>query len=128
MQKNKLLLIEPDKTLGNLYYEELTKGFDITYCTNASDALAGISRKLPDIIVLEIMLPEHNGIEVLYDLQSYTESKKIPVVLLSYMDLKNLDINSSQLEQLSVSEIIYKPLVSPKELRKKIENINLVKA
>ncbi len=74
-----ILIVEPDKILGaatKTAFEAF--GCKITWKRSAQTALDSLDDKLPDLIILEIQLGLHNGIEFLYEIRSYPEWQKIP--------------------------------------------------
>lgn len=125
-KKPNLLLIEPDKLLSSVYAEELAKKFTVTPCLTAEKAMSVLAIHKPDIIVLEITLPEYNGLDILYDLQSYTDSKNIPVVILSFINKEDIGMSEQQLHALSVQTHLYKPTVTPKKILQEIQSLKLV--
>lgn len=125
-KKPHLLLIEPDKLLLSKYTRELVKEYTVTPCLMAEEAMGVLAAHKPDAVVLEIALPEYNGIDILYDLQSYSDSKGIPVVVLSFLNKEDLDMSESQLRALSVRAHFYKPAVTPRKILQDIKGLKLV--
>lgn len=126
MNKPYLLLIEPDSSLSAVYSKELAKKFTVTACLTAQEAMSVLAGQKPDVIVLEFALPGYNGMDILYDLQSYTDSRGIPVVALSYMNKEDIDMNEQQLRALSVRTHLYKPVVTPRRILQELQSLKLV--
>jgi CheY-like chemotaxis protein len=82
----KVLLIEDDPLIFRLY-EKLFKleGFEIELADNGQAGLDKLPDFKPDIILLDIMMPNMNGIEFLSKLTSDDATKHIPVVVLTNM-------------------------------------------
>ena len=59
------------------------EGFEVTAVEDGDDALREAERLLPDLIVLDVMMPGRDGFEVLRALKAQTETCAIPVVLLT---------------------------------------------
>ena len=79
-----LLIIDDDKELGILL-EDYFRPEDIL-CRFAFDGREGLSalrEKLPDIVILDVMLPEKNGFEVLREMRRDGQMKKVPVIMLT---------------------------------------------
>ena len=102
------------------------KGNQVVCCRNAQGAINAIDSDQPDVIVLELQLGLHNGIELLYELRTYPEWQKIRVVVYTLnrraIEPKFLDT----LTQLGVQAVFYKPDVSPQQLGLRLNNMQLV--
>jgi DNA-binding response OmpR family regulator len=61
----------------------IAEGFDVTTVEDGDDALREAERLLPDLIVLDVMMPGHDGFEVLRALKARPDTEGIPVVLLT---------------------------------------------
>lgn len=80
----RVLLVEDDESLRILYSRSLRlKKYDVETAVNGADALVKVGIYMPDVIVLDIMMPELSGIEVLKVLKSDPEYKKIPILMLT---------------------------------------------
>ena len=78
----KILLVDDDESIQLLYREELKdEGYNVVSAFNGEEALELFSREKPDLVVLDIQMPDMNGIEVLRQMKMMDE--KIPVVLSS---------------------------------------------
>ncbi len=58
-------------------------GFDVTHASDGQQALHMIEQQLPDIVILDWMMPVMSGIEVCKIMRSMTETRSIPVIMLS---------------------------------------------
>lgn len=108
-----ILLIEPDTILGAMYKKTLQRaGYRVGLQTNAQTAIHALDRDIPKLIILEIQLGEHNGIEFLYELHSYPDLHNIPIIINSLIPADVLGINSDIAKDLGIVEILYKPKVT----------------
>ncbi|MFQ5746964.1 MAG: response regulator [Gemmatimonadota bacterium] len=73
---------EPD-ILSILVYQLSREGFRVTTAVNGESAIASALDEPPDIVVLDLMLPEIDGYEVLRTLRRHEETARIPVLLLT---------------------------------------------
>ncbi len=81
--EKKILLIEDEIYIQDLYKNILqSAGFEVITAIDGVDGLSKVLEK-PKIILLDIMLPKLNGLEVLKQLKSQPSSKNIPVILLT---------------------------------------------
>lgn len=86
----KILLIEDDRPTIDLYQEIFTReGFDLETLETGSAALEFLKeiqkglRKKPDLILLDLILPDMNGFEILTKIKSLPETKELKVVILT---------------------------------------------
>jgi CheY-like chemotaxis protein len=81
--KKKILLIEDELFINDLYSRSIAQdGFTILSAIDGVDGLEKAKLK-PDLILLDIMLPKLNGLEVLARLKQDPTLKSIPVILLT---------------------------------------------
>ncbi|TBU73441.1 DNA-binding response regulator [Pseudomonas daroniae] len=77
-----LLLIDDDVELCDLLASWLTQeGFQVTACHDGQSARQALAQNAPDAVVLDVMLPDGSGLEVLKQLRS--EHPELPVLMLS---------------------------------------------
>ncbi len=114
-----VLLIEPDSVVADLVSKALSSQ-DVSVVTvhGAQTAIAAADKQLPDVVVMELVLPAHNGIEFLHEFRSYPEWASIPVVLFS-----SQRIDESLLVPLPHVSYIYKPLSSLADLSRHLEGL-----
>lgn len=80
----KVLLIEDEESLRNLYTRILsTKNYEVEAVADGEIALSLLKQFRPDVIVLDIVMPHYNGVEILKILKNDGELKSIPVVMLT---------------------------------------------
>jgi len=83
-QQSKVLLIEDHKFLSELYAKNLKRrDYDVKIANDGEDGLEKVKSFKPDVILLDLNMPDMNGIEVLKELKSKSKYKKIPVILLT---------------------------------------------
>lgn len=80
---SKVLLIEDEPWMGELYAQLLGREHDVTWLRDGYDAMERIDAEHPDVIVMDLMLPWVNGIQLLHELAGYCDTASIPVVLFS---------------------------------------------
>lgn len=84
MQESKILIVEDDPSLAEvLEYNFTGAGFDTQVARNGRDALRMAKERVPDLVVLDIMLPEIDGIEVCRRLRSQAATRKTLVLMLT---------------------------------------------
>jgi len=84
LQSKAVLIIDDDNTLLTMYGEQLKfDGMIVEYAHDGEEALRVANENVPNVIILDIMMPKLNGIEVLRSLKANDNTKGIPVVILS---------------------------------------------
>lgn len=126
----KILIVEPDKLLAGTFKNALAAiGHGVATASTAQDAIFAADRSRPDIIILELQLVAHSGIEFLYELRSYPEWHNIPVLVVSLVPLGEAAIKPKILEEeFGVKSIFYKPALSLRQLVQAVEAALPVKA
>jgi DNA-binding response OmpR family regulator len=106
-----ILLVEPDLILAKTYYQALTNtGHEVVATAGAQAAIIAADVRHPDLVILELQLVEHSGIEFLYEFRSYQEWQSIPVIIQTQVPPGEFNANRQLLkEQLGVAAYIYKP-------------------
>ena len=82
---NTILLIDDEEDLGFFIKSalELHGRYRVLYSTGGKSGIENARREKPKLILLDIMMPEMDGLEVLKELKEDTETVAIPVVMLS---------------------------------------------
>ena len=84
MAKKKILVIEDDEDIQELLKYNLTKeGYQYLGTTSGSKGLQQAKLKQPDLIILDIMLPDLDGLEVCKKLKKEEKTENIPVIMLT---------------------------------------------
>lgn len=84
MAKKKILVVEDEESLLKLESILLTsKGYDVRGVPNGQAALDAIAEEKPDLVLLDIMLPEIDGFEVCRRIKNDVATRDIPVVMLT---------------------------------------------
>lgn len=79
-----ILLVDDDLTLREMYSERLkAEGFVVEMAQDGEEALSKATEMHPNIILLDIMMPKINGLDVLKKLREQDETKMIPVIVLT---------------------------------------------
>lgn len=117
-----VLLLEPNRILLRNYADFIrAKGFDVAECEDAQHGINEADKKRPDIVVVELMLAGHSGIEFLYEFRSYEEWLKVPVIIFTSLHKGEIGINDARLEELGVVAVLDKSKTS---LDKLVTQIN----
>jgi len=113
-----ILIIEPDRVLAKTYAETLTgAGYHVVAAATAQSGIQAADAMQPDIVLLELQLVEHSGIEFLYEFRSYPEWQGLPVLIHSQVPPTEFTDSQQLLKsELGVRAFLYKPHTSLREL------------
>jgi DNA-binding response OmpR family regulator len=113
----KLLLVEPDKQLADIYRLALeASGHNVNVSHNAASAINSLDDDCPEMLIIELELPAHNGVELLYELRSYVDWRHIPAIILTNQPFSDNARMQSVWQRLGVSGHYYKPTVTLNKL------------
>lgn len=87
MSSGRILVVEDDFDISDMLRIYFTgQGYQVEVAARGGDALAKCRRKLPDLIVLDIMLPDMDGYAVCRKLRTMTRTSHIPIIFLTQKD------------------------------------------
>lgn len=116
---SKILMIEDDPFISRMYFQKLQRDhFQVITASNGQDGLQLARQELPDIILLDIMLPQVDGWTVLQYLKANVSTRNIPVIMLTNLSTQQ-DMN--QAKRLGADEYMVKAQYLPAEVVSKIK-------
>src|SRR5690606_29592146 len=98
----RVLFVEPDDRLASQYTLALGDIAEVVCVPNAQLAIHAVDEFSPDVVVLELQLAAHNGVEFLYELRSYADVQNIPVILHTYVDPDRFASDEALLHELGI--------------------------
>ncbi|MEI7682997.1 MAG: response regulator [Candidatus Saccharibacteria bacterium] len=124
-----ILLLEPDKQLAKSYQAALHKaGHTVHWQTNAQSALTVLDDHAPQLVILELHLANHNGVEFLYEMRSYPDCDHVPVVLHTMVEPEHPGLGHDFWPQLGIQEYLYKPRTTLAQLVERVNRLTLAQA
>lgn len=118
-KKTKVLLAEDDKFISRAFSDGLSRaGYDIQLATDGNQAIEMVRSFAPDIVLLDLIMPDKNGFEVLEELKKDAQTKDIPVIILSNLG-QDTDIQKGR--ELGASDYLIKSNSSLGQVAEKIE-------
>jgi DNA-binding response OmpR family regulator len=111
-----VLLVERDPLLGELYYRKLAQGNRVSVARHAQGAVDVLDSAHVDLIVMDVLVGKHNGIELLYEIRSYDDWMSIPVIILSSLPVENFPIAPEAWADYGVVDWLYKASTRPGDL------------
>ena len=114
----KILIIEDDQSLYNVYAAELKlRGYDVAHESDGMHAMATIEDYKPDLILLDIILPGRNGLEILEEIQGQKDLAEIKVLMVTNY---GNDSNVKKALELGAFDYVLKYNVVPSDLSEKV--------
>lgn len=122
--KTKVLLVDDDQMIVDMYKLRLEQeGYEVLVTDKGSEAIRLAGEALPDIVLLDIILPEIDGFSILKSIKGEAATKKIPVLLLTNLSQESDQAKGKELgadgyfvkSQHTPSDMLY-------EMRKIIKN------
>jgi len=113
MTQDNYILVVDDSSTNNFLCKSVLEevgNYTIKLAFDGEEALRLVEKKIPDLIVLDIMMPEKDGFAVLKELKDREETKQIPVVVVSAL---NDEESRKKAEVLGAAGYVEKPISVP---------------
>lgn len=98
-----------------------TAGHSTIWCSSAQSAINAADTLMPDVVILELQLPTHSGLEFLYEFRSYPEWQNIPIIVYTNLEEKEINNTITNDDSLGVSAHHNKSMSSLAELLASVE-------
>ncbi|MEA3293157.1 MAG: response regulator [Patescibacteria group bacterium] len=115
----KILIIEDEDLLLNILEKKLSnKGYKVSVAVDGEEGLEKIRKVLPDLILLDILMPKKDGFEVLDEMRRDETIKDIPVIIISnsgqYVEIERI-------KKMGVKDWLVKTDFNPENVINKVE-------
>ena len=119
--QKKVLITEDEEVLLRMYSLKFTnQGFKVVQADNGAKGLELAKKELPDIILMDIIMPQLDGFEVLKELKKDQKTKNIPVIMLSNLGQEE-DIKRGQ--ELGAADYLVKANMTPMQVVDKVKEV-----
>lgn len=117
----KVLIAEDDDSIAHLYTVYLeTKNYEVRRAVDGKNALEMIAEVAPDVLLLDIMMPEKSGFDVLEEIKD--ENGKVPFPVIMFTALSQ-DVEKKRALEYGVSAYLVKSQVVISDVAEEIERI-----
>jgi CheY-like chemotaxis protein len=117
--KKKIIIIEDEKILANLLNKKLiSEGYETLMAKDGKEGLEMIRKEMPDLVLLDIVMPEMDGFEVMEVIFKDKELKKIPIIIISN---SGQPVELGRAKKLGAVDWLVKAEFDPKEVVDKVK-------
>lgn len=110
----KIAIIEDDLTINQMYRMKFeAEGFEVQVAENGKDGVTLVKNFQPDMVLLDLQMPEMNGDEALTEIRSHDWGKNIPVIILTNLGEEE---SPKHIRTLGIHSYIVKASLTPKEV------------
>ena len=117
----KIAIIEDDPTISQMYRMKFeADGFDVQMADNGKTGVEVVKNFQPDVILLDIQMPEMNGAEALKLIRAEESSKSTPVIVLTNLGEEEAP---SEMRSLGIESYIVKANYTPRQVVARVKEI-----
>lgn len=120
----KILIIEDDVNLIELYETKFgLEKFEVLIAPDGQQGIEMAVRERPEVILLDILMPNVNGFEVLKSLKDHEETKDIPVVVYTNLGSSDSDEKRELAFSLGAADYLVKALHEPDSIVRRVRTL-----
>lgn len=117
-----VLIVEPSKDLAIVIAQALARQERSSALAHSSQsAIEQADKSAPRLVILELLMPKHNGLEFIHEFRSYSEWVDVPIIIYSQMPREELPVAAEVLDDMGIAEHLYKPTASLGQLINSVE-------
>lgn len=115
--KVNIFVVEDDKFISNAYKEKFSsEGYNVITAFNGEEAIKYLSKNIPDVVILDIVMPIKNGFEVLKYIRKEKRLNKVPVIVASNLGEDQYIVKAKEMgandyilkSELTLSDVVQK--------------------
>jgi two-component system NtrC family sensor kinase len=107
-QRKTILIVDDESIMVSVLQRHISNaGFDYDVATNGQEALDKINAQLPDLVLLDLMMPGLNGFETCRRIRANEKTKKLPVIIVTALHSQS---DSSDAATCGANEFLTKPV------------------
>ena len=117
--KPKIMIVEDDSFVMDIYQTKLSQeGYTVLPAENGAQAIKELEKEIPDLVLLDIIMPYVDGLQVLKKMKADEKLKNVPVILLTNLSQKE---NINEGLGLGAEDYLIKSHFTPSEVLEKIK-------
>ncbi|HRZ02407.1 MAG TPA: phosphate regulon transcriptional regulator PhoB [Burkholderiaceae bacterium] len=115
-----ILVVEDEPAIGELVaFACANQGYEVRRAETAAAARSNVDRQLPDLVILDWMLPDRSGVELLRELRGQDRTRELPVIMLTARGTESDRVSGLDA---GADDYVVKPF-SPKELMSRVRAV-----
>jgi len=115
----KIAIIEDDVVISQMYRMKFeADGYEVQLANNGLRGVALVETFQPDMILLDLQMPEMNGAEALKEIRSHDWGKDIPVIILTNMGEEE---SPKEIRSLGIHSYIVKAELTPRQVAQRVK-------
>lgn len=119
IKKKKILIIEDDSMINSIYKIKFEiDGFIAVIANNGAEGIEFAKKEKPDIIMLDVIMPQIDGFSVLEELKKNEQTKSIPIIMLTNLGAEE---DMAKGKKLGAIDYLVKTSLTPKQINDKIK-------
>jgi len=121
MKKQKILIVEDDYVLREVLVEKMEQsGYDVDGAEDGEVGLMKMKENTPDIVLLDILMPKKDGMQVLREMHESETLSKIPVIIISN---SGQPVEVEEARALGARDFLIKAVFDPAEVLEKVKGV-----
>lgn len=119
MEPAKILIVEDDKMISTMYQTKLKQeGYSVCVAENGSQALEVAVQEKPNLILLDVIIPQLDGFSVLQELRLNASFKNTPIIMLTNLGTTE---DQEKAKQLGATDYVVKANLTPAQVSEVIK-------
>lgn len=107
-RRKKVLIVDDESIMVTVMHRHVTNaGYDFDVASNGQEALDKIQKEIPDLVLLDLMMPGMNGFETCRRIRANEKTKKLPVIIVTAL---HGDAESADAAACGANEFLVKPI------------------
>lgn len=117
---DRVLVVDDDTWMAAHYARALAKaGFEPVVAANALEAMEQLDVAVPEVIILDMLMPGPNGMVFLHEIQSHADLAQIPIIVATNTDTVSL----AALKPYGVKEVLSKSTMQPDDIIRAVRRV-----